>query len=47
MKGGIYNILKARFLVNEGSTKKLAVHFFLVILGIIMIANTHRFEQKK
>jgi hypothetical protein len=45
MKGGIYNILKARFLVNEGSTKT-GGSFFLVILGIIMIANTHRFEQK-
>ncbi|MFT6748863.1 MAG: hypothetical protein ACI9XR_002708 [Flavobacterium sp.] len=46
MKGGIYNILKARFLVNEGSTKNWRFIFFLVILGIVMIANTHRFEQK-
>jgi hypothetical protein len=46
MKGKIYNILKARFLVNEDATKNWRFIVFLIILAIIMIANTHRFEQK-
>jgi Tfp pilus assembly protein PilO len=46
MKGGIYNILKARFLVNEDATKNWRFIVFLIILAIMMIANTHRFEQK-
>jgi Tfp pilus assembly protein PilO len=46
MKGGIYNILKARFLVNEDATKNWRFILFIVVLAIIMIANTHRFEQK-
>jgi len=46
MKIGIYNILKARFLVNEDATKNWRFIVFLIVLAIIMIANTHRFEQK-
>jgi anti-sigma-K factor RskA len=46
MKTGIYNIVKARFLVNEDATKNWRFILFIVILAIIMIANTHRFEQK-
>jgi Tfp pilus assembly protein PilO len=46
MKIGIYNILKARFLVNEDATKNWRFILFLIVLAIIMIANTHRFEQK-
>jgi hypothetical protein len=46
MKGGIYNILKARFLVNEDATKNWRFIVFLILLAIIMIANTNRFEQK-
>lgn len=46
MKTGIYNILKARFLVNEDATKNWRFIVFLIFLAIIMIANTQRFEQK-
>ena len=46
MKGGIYNILKARFLVNEDATKNWRFILYIVVLAIIMIANTQRFEQK-
>ncbi len=46
MKIGIYNILKAKFLVNEDATKNWRFIVFLIVLAIIMIANTHRFEQK-
>lgn len=46
MKGGVYNILKARYLVNEDATRNWRFIVFLIILAILMIANTHRFEQK-
>lgn len=46
MKGGIINLLKARFLVNEDATKNWRFILFIVVLAIIMIANTQRFEQK-
>lgn len=45
-KGGVYNILKAKFLVNEDATKNWRFILFIVILAILMIANTHRFERK-
>jgi hypothetical protein len=46
MKGRIYNLLKARFLVNEDATKNWRFIVFLILLAITMIANTHRYEQK-
>ena len=46
MKGGVINILKARFLVNEDATKTWRFLLFLVALAIIMIANSHQYDQK-
>ena len=46
MKGGVINILKARFLVNEDALRNWRFILFLVILAIIMIASSHRFDQK-
>ena len=46
MKSGVYNILKARFLVNEDATKNWRFILFVVFLMILMIANSHRFDQK-
>jgi hypothetical protein len=46
MKGGVYNILKARYLVNEDATRNWRFIVFLIVLAIIMIANSHRYEQK-
>jgi hypothetical protein len=46
MKGGIYNLLKARFLVNEDATKNWRFIVFLIVLAILMIANTNHYEQK-
>ena len=46
MKNGIYNILKARFLIDDDAIKNWRFIIFLIILAIIMIANTQRFEQK-
>jgi hypothetical protein len=46
MKYGIYNILKAKFLVNEDAVKNWQFIVFLITLAIIMIANTHNYEKK-
>jgi hypothetical protein len=46
MKQGVYSILKARFLVNEDATKNWRFILFLILLAILMIANTHSYEQK-
>jgi hypothetical protein len=46
MKNGVYNILKARFLIDDDAMKNWRFIVFLILLAIIMIANTQRFEQK-
>ncbi|RAR71472.1 FtsL-like putative cell division protein [Flavobacterium aciduliphilum] len=46
MRGGVYNILKARFLVNEDATKNWRFILYIVFLAILMIANSHRYDQK-
>ncbi|MEO8517434.1 MAG: FtsL-like putative cell division protein [Flavobacterium sp.] len=46
MKNGFYDILKARFLVNEDATKNWQFIVFLILLAIVMIANTHSYESK-
>jgi Tfp pilus assembly protein PilO len=46
MKTGVYNILKARFLIEDDAIKSWRFIVFLIVLAIIMIANTQRFEQK-
>ncbi|MEC4050421.1 FtsL-like putative cell division protein [Flavobacterium sp. SUN046] len=46
MKGGILNIVKARFLVDEDAFKNWLFILFMVVLAIAMIANSHRFDQK-
>jgi hypothetical protein len=46
MKNGVYSILKARFLVEEDATKNWRFILFVILIAILMIANTHSFEQK-
>ncbi|WP_016989697.1 FtsL-like putative cell division protein [Flavobacterium sp. ACAM 123] len=46
MKNGVYNILKARFLIDDDAIKNWRFIVFLILLAIVMIANTQRFEQK-
>lgn len=46
MKHNVYDILKARFLIKEDALKNWRFIVFLILLAIIMIANTNRFEQK-
>lgn len=46
MKGGIYNVLKARFLVDEDANRNWGFILFVILLAIIMIANTNNYERK-
>ena len=42
----VYSILKARYLINEDATRNWRFIVFLIILAIIMIANTQWYEKK-
>lgn len=46
MKGGVYSILKAKFLINDDAAKNWQFIIFLIVLALIMIANSHNYEQK-
>lgn len=46
MKKGVFDILKARFLINDDAFKNWRFIVFVIVLAIIMIANTQRYEQK-
>jgi hypothetical protein len=46
MKAGIYDILKAKFLVNQDAVKNWRFIVFLIALAMIMIANIHHYEKK-
>ncbi|MGO4904537.1 FtsL-like putative cell division protein [Flavobacterium sp. W20_MBD1_R3] len=46
MKNGVYSILKAKFLIDDHAVKNWRFIVFILLLAIIMIANTQRFEQK-
>ncbi|OYQ33331.1 S-adenosyl-methyltransferase [Flavobacterium cyanobacteriorum] len=46
MKGGVYSLLKAKYLVDEGSMRNWRFIIFLIIIAILMIANSHNYEQK-
>lgn len=46
MKGGVYSLLKAKYLVDHGAMKNWRFIIFLVMVAILMIGNTHRYEQK-
>ena len=48
MKNGVYDILKARYLINEdaNAAKNWRFIVFIIMLAIVMIANTQNYEQK-
>jgi hypothetical protein len=46
MRVGIYDVLKAKFLINEHAAKNWRFIMFLILLAIIMIHNIHRYESK-
>lgn len=46
MKNGVYSLLKAKFLIDDDAVKNWRFIVFVILLAIVMIANTQRFEQK-
>lgn len=46
MKNGVYSLLRAKFLVNEDAVKNWRFIVFLVILAMVMIENSNRYDQK-
>jgi hypothetical protein len=46
MKNGIYSLLKAKFLVSDDALKNWKFIVFLVLIGMIMIANNHLYDAK-
>ncbi|PHK18088.1 S-adenosyl-methyltransferase [Nostoc linckia z15] len=46
MKGGVYSLLKAKYLVDEGSMRNWRFIIFLILIAILMIGNSHNYEQK-
>ena len=46
MKGGVINLLKAKYLVDQGSMRNWRFIVFLILIAMLMIANSHDYEQK-
>ena len=46
MKGGIYSLLRAKFLVSDDSLKNWKFIVSLIFLAMLMIANNHRYDAK-
>jgi len=46
IKDSIYNILRGKFLVSEGSLKNWGFISFIVLLMLVMIASAHRSDKK-
>lgn len=46
MKDKIYSILRAKLLIDQDAIKHWSFLLFLVMLAIVMIANTHSYEKK-
>ena len=46
VKDSIYNILRGKFLVSEGSLKNWGFISFVVLLMLIMIASAHSIDKK-
>ncbi|MFY8188365.1 MAG: FtsL-like putative cell division protein [Flavobacterium sp.] len=42
----IYDILRARYLVNEDAFKNWRFILYVLLLAMLMIANTHNYERK-
>lgn len=46
MKNSVYGLLKAKYLVDQGSAGNWRFILFLIIVAMLMIANSHNYEQK-
>lgn len=45
-KQRVYNVLKGKFLVDEGASKNWRLLIFLTVLALIMIASSHSIDKK-
>ena len=45
-KISIYDLLKAKYFVNDDAVKNWSFILFLVLLALMTIANTHSYEKK-
>lgn len=46
VKDGVYDFLKAKYLVSDEATGNWKVIVFLICISMIMIGNSHYFEKK-
>jgi hypothetical protein len=46
MKNGVYSLLKAKFLISDDALKNWKFIVFLLVLGIVAIANNHKYDEK-
>ncbi|MGB0949444.1 MAG: FtsL-like putative cell division protein, partial [Marinirhabdus sp.] len=46
MKQNIYNILKGKFLINDGAFKNWQFIIFLSLLALVMIGSSHTADKK-
>lgn len=46
MKNGVYSLLKAKYLVDQGAAENWRFIVFLILVAMVMIANSHNYEQK-
>ena len=45
-KARIYDLLKAKYFINDDAVKNWTFILFLIILALMTIANTHSYEKK-
>lgn len=46
MKLSVYNIIRAKYLIDESSMKNWLFIIYLIVLSLFMIANIHYYESK-
>ena len=46
MKQTVYNVLRGKFLVDEGASKNWGMLIFLACLALIMIGSSHSIDKK-
>ncbi|WP_430615020.1 FtsL-like putative cell division protein [Flavobacterium sp. JP2137] len=46
MKLSVYNIIRAKYLIDENSMKNWLFIIYLIVLSLLMIANIHYYESK-
>ena len=46
VKKGVYDILKGRFLTDDGSFNNWRILIFVVVLLLVMISSSHRLDAK-